>query len=70
MSSGAPVIRRSWSNHLVEANIAPRDDMVATKFIGVYSGRLATKNPSDAQIGIVWPGEFIDEIIAGAKRDE
>jgi hypothetical protein len=38
--------------------------------LGSTPGRLATKNPSDAQIGIVWPGEFIDEIIAGAKRDE
>ena len=42
--SGAPVILRSWVNHIVQANIAPRDDMIATKFIGVYSGRLRTKD--------------------------
>jgi hypothetical protein len=67
--SGAPVILRSWGNHIVQANIAARDDMVATKFIGVYSGRLRTKDSTDAQIGVVWPAEFINEIIAGNKRD-
>jgi hypothetical protein len=30
-----------------------------TRFIGVYSGRLHTKDPSDAQIGMVWPAEDI-----------
>ena len=55
--SGAPVIPRSWSNSL-------------TRFIGVYSGRLHTKDPSDAQIGMVWPAEDIEEIIGGAKLDE
>lgn len=67
--SGAPVILRSWGNHIVQANIAARDDMVATKFIGVYSGRLRTKDPSDAQIGMVWPAEFINEIIIGNMLD-
>jgi hypothetical protein len=53
--SGAPVIRRSWGNHMVSANIAARDDMVATKFIGVYSGRRLASDNSDTQLGMVWP---------------
>jgi hypothetical protein len=44
--------------------------MVATKFIEVYSGRLRAKDPFDAQMGVVWPAEFINEIIAGNKRDK
>jgi hypothetical protein len=68
--SGAPVIRRSWRDHIVAAEIAARDDIVATKFIGVYSGRLHTKDPSDAQIGMVWSASFINEIIIGGQQDE
>lgn len=69
--SGAPVILRSWTNHLMEDGTnRPLDATTRTKFIGVYSGRLVTKNALDAQIGMVWPGKFIDEIIVCNKRDE
>jgi hypothetical protein len=37
--------------------------------VGVYSGRLHTKDPTDAQIGMVWPVEDIQEIVWGQKRD-
>jgi hypothetical protein len=68
--SGAPVIRRSWPGHLVEPGIALQTDMPLSKFIGVYSGRIPTDHPHEAQIGLVWDGSFIDEIIAGNVRDE
>jgi hypothetical protein len=68
--SGAPVIRRSWSGHLVEPGIALQPDMPLSKFIGVYSGRVPTDHPHEAQIGLVWGGSFIDEIIAGNVRDD
>jgi S1-C subfamily serine protease len=68
--SGAPVIRRSWSGHLVEPGIALQPDMPLSKFIGVYSGRLPMDHPHEAQIGLVWDGSFIDEIIVGNVRDE
>ena len=41
----------------------------ANNFIGVYSGRLHTQDPLDAQIGMVWSATFIDEIIDGGLRD-
>jgi hypothetical protein len=41
----------------------------ATKFIGVYSGRLASQDPLDAQLGFVWPASLIPEIIAGGRVD-
>ena len=41
----------------------------ATKFIGVYSGRLATRNPLDVQLGFTWPASFVPEIVAGGRVD-
>lgn len=68
--SGAPVIRKSWQNHLVEPGRQAYDDRPAVKFLGVYSGRLPVDHPHEAQIGLVWDKSFIDEIIIGNKRDE
>ena len=67
--SGGPVIRRSWGNHLVESVVAPRDDTVATKVIGVYSDWLGTKDKQDTQLGMVWPISLVEEIIAVGNRD-
>ncbi len=68
--SGAPVIRRSWSNHMVQPGVVALVDTPLNKFIGVYSGRVPTDHPSEAQIGLVWEGSLIEEIIAGNRRDE
>ena len=68
--SGAPVIRRSWTNHMVEPGVVALVDTPLNKFIGVYSGRVPTDHPYEAQIGLAWDGSLIDEIIAGNIRDE
>jgi hypothetical protein len=68
--SGAPVILRSWGLSLGSNNsVDLLGEPISTKFIGVYSGRRFTKDPADAQIGIIWPAEIISEIIAGNTRD-
>lgn len=68
--SGAPVIRRSWSGHLVnDGSVALGSNTPQTKFVGVYSGRLHTVDPSDAQLGMVWPATDIDDIIDAAQLD-
>jgi hypothetical protein len=64
--SGAPVIRRSWSNHDIEPNFVATVDTPIDRFIGVYSGRA---HPNEAQIGLVWNGSLIEEIIVGKRRD-
>jgi hypothetical protein len=66
--SGSPVILRSWSNHILESNMwtTSNDQRPIDRVIGVYSGR---KRPVDAEIGIVWHVEYIDEIIDAGKRD-
>jgi hypothetical protein len=67
---GRTVILRSWSNHLLEDGInLPLDGKMRTRFIGVYSGRLQAKDNLDTQIGMVWPPEAINEIIACNMRD-
>lgn len=66
--SGSPVVLRSWGSHVLEdgsTSISTR----ATKFVGVYSGRLHTKNALEAQIGMVWPAIRIDEIVAGGVKE-
>jgi hypothetical protein len=67
--SGAPVIRQSWTNHMTQPGVLAHLDTPLSKFIGVYSGRLPTEHPYEAQIGLVWDGSFIDEIIAGRTAD-
>ena len=68
--SGAPVIRRSWGMHVLKDDaISARGDP-QSKFIGIYSGRLHTKNKEDAQLGMVWPVEDIEEVIIGQKIDQ
>jgi Trypsin-like peptidase domain len=68
--SGAPVIRRSWTNHMVEPGVVALVDTPLNRFIGVYSGRVPTDHPHEAQIGLVWGDYLIHEIIAGNIRDE
>jgi hypothetical protein len=68
--SGAPVIRQSRTNHILETGGVAVTPGTLTKFIGVYSGRVPTDHPHEAQIGLVWDGSLIDEIIAGERRDD
>lgn len=67
--SGSPVIRRSWGTHMTANGDTIMNGATETKFVGVYSGRLATTDPLDAQLGLVWPASYISEIIAGRRRD-
>ena len=68
--SGAPVIRQSRTNHLLETGDVAMTPNTLTKLIGVYSGRVPVGHPHEAQIGLVWDGSFIDEIIVGNRRDD
>jgi hypothetical protein len=69
--SGSPVIRRSWGTHMLEnGNVSVSTGSgTATRFIGIYSGRIVSADPIDAQIGITWPACFIPEIVSGQKID-
>jgi hypothetical protein len=67
--SGSPVILRSWKGHVMESNnFTPMTDGPIDRVIGIYSGR-KDDAPSEAQIGMVWHVDYIDEIIDGNTRD-
>jgi hypothetical protein len=65
--SGSPVICRSWGYHLLTDDRISMDVTSQSKFIGVYSGRLHTSDKTDAQLGMVWPVEDIEAIVAACK---
>jgi hypothetical protein len=67
--SGAPVVLRSWGTRVTEEGATYTIAGSATRFIGVYSGRRATRDFLEAQLGMVWPAELIEVIIAGSKRE-
>jgi Trypsin-like peptidase domain len=67
--SGAPVIRRSWTTHSLANGGTLENGASATKFVGVYSGRLASTDPLDAQLGVAWPASLVDEIVSGGVVD-
>jgi hypothetical protein len=67
--SGGPVIRRSWGMHIMDSGDQIGDGGSRTRFLGVYSGRVPVGHPHEAQIGLVWDGSYINEIIAGNIRD-
>ena len=67
--SGSPVIRRSWRTHAMEGGGTMMNGGAATKLIGVYSGRLSTVDPNDAQLGLAWPAKFVEEIVSARHRD-
>jgi hypothetical protein len=66
--SGAPVVLRTYGAHLTESGPSLTTDP-ATRFLGVYSGRLYTSDAQDAQLARVWPESFITEIIDANTRD-
>jgi len=67
--SGSPVILRTYFIHVTQENEITATPGAANKFIGVYSGRLHTQDPLEAQIGMVWSATYIDEIIDGGLRE-
>jgi hypothetical protein len=68
--SGSPVIRHSWGSHITDTGILPMSSAHVTKLIGIYSGRLHTSDQTDAQLGMVWPVEDIEEVIIGKTIDD
>lgn len=68
--SGAPVIRRSWGYHEMEDGNFWGGESALTMMIGIYSGRLVSKAPLDAQLGIMWPVELIIETVVMGQPDD
>lgn len=67
--SGAPVLLRSIGSFLSDNGAMVVGAQIATKFLGLYSGRLAHTDALDAQLGIVWPVDLIETISKSGVRD-
>ena len=62
--SGSPVIFYSTNVHKIDGSFSMGTRKQAI-FVGVYSGRVNRNDSLEAQLGIVWKKELIDEIING-----
>ncbi|WP_298425217.1 hypothetical protein [uncultured Kordia sp.] len=62
--SGSPVIFRRFGIHGVEDETLRVNSRIGEirGFVGIYSGRITGKSEFDAQLGIVWKKEVIEEI--------
>jgi Trypsin-like peptidase domain len=67
--SGAPVFLRSIGSFLCDDGSMVVGAQIATKFLGLYSGRLAHSDALDAQLGIVWPAELLETICHRGTAD-
>jgi hypothetical protein len=69
--SGSPVIYRRTGIHNTDNGQLTLKTVIGTiqGFVGVYSGRIG-KSELDAQLGVVWKKEVIDEIIDGNTTDK
>lgn len=70
--SGSPVIFRRTGIHGTVDGELKSDSIIGTvqNFVGIYSGRILGKTELEAQLGIVWKKEVIDEIIDGNIKDK
>jgi hypothetical protein len=64
--SGSPVFLRSFGIAVQEDGKIGFGGPVFTQFLGIYSGRNIW-TADEAQLGVVWKREVIDEIIAGGS---
>jgi hypothetical protein len=70
--SGSPVIFRRFGIHGAEDGTLRFNSRIGEirGFVGIYSGRITGESEFDAQLGIVWKKEVIEEIIKGKIKDE
>lgn len=68
--SGSPVIMQRHGVHFMEDGKITHDTTLGTirAFVGIYSGRLGAKDEFQAQLGIVWKKQVIEEIIEGQVK--
>lgn len=70
--SGSPVIFRRFGIHGADDGVLRFNSSIGEirGFIGIYSGRVVGESDLDAQLGIVWKKEVIEEIIKGGLKDD
>ena len=61
--SGAPIFRRTFGPVYMSDKTLRLDAAVTTEFVGIYSGRLKSREMEATNLGYAWYGNLIDEII-------
>jgi hypothetical protein len=61
--SGSPVILRTWGGYHTPEGGHITFSGSATRFIGIYSGRIGGKDELQAQLGMVWHAGLVDVIV-------
>jgi hypothetical protein len=67
--SGAPVIQRAYPYEPELAGGLDYGHNGKSRFLGLYSGRLANEGEADVQLGLMWSSLYIERIINGQRRD-
>jgi hypothetical protein len=62
--SGSPVIRRVYGAYASTQALAVLGEGGATRFIGVYAGRIHDA----AEIGLVWRPRVVEEVLAAGEE--
>jgi hypothetical protein len=62
--SGSPVVRGQYGQYQGEDGSFFVTTGAATKFLGIYSGRIGADDELKAQLGTVWKAPVIEEIIS------
>lgn len=64
--SGSPVFRHQFGPAVDKSLSTKLDNVVTTKFVGVYSGHLDTA-VSEITLGFAWSSHLVDELVANPK---
>jgi hypothetical protein len=68
--SGSPIIRRSSGTREHDNGNVVMGPGDRTRFVGIYSGRLAATDQFEAQLGMAWPAHLIEEIVLAKVADQ
>jgi hypothetical protein len=63
--SGSPVVRRVFGPAAMADLTIKGDAIVVDEFVGVYAGRLGSKDLERVNLGYAWHGVLVDQIISG-----
>lgn len=66
--SGSPVFLHTKTPMTADGGMAIYTGGFASKFLGIYSGRLVSGEPASAQLGRVWKARVVEEIVTNGQR--
>ncbi|WP_426043341.1 trypsin-like peptidase domain-containing protein [Brevundimonas sp. TWP2-1] len=68
--SGSPVIQRQYGTILTEDSPHAHIHTGATRFFGIYSGRVSAEDQLGAHLGMIWPEAQVRTVLNEGVRDD